>query len=156
MVTCKPMVMRLIVRCASRKGLPGSGAAPEGIKDHARRKFKDAQKGEKPPGKGNPGQKTSLATTALAKIARLYANEKVIKETTHDDKRQYRQQHSVPVLEDIKVWLDANIHRVEPGSLIHNAIGYALNQWPKLIVYSATAPALLYLLHPCSRVKMAG
>nr|WP_101747548.1 transposase [Endozoicomonas acroporae] len=28
-----------------------------------------------------------------------------------------------------------NINRVEPGSLIHNAIGYALNQWPKLIIY---------------------
>ena len=111
------------------------GITQVGCRDHARRKFKDAQKGEKPPGKGNPGQKTSLASTALAKIARLYANEKVIKEATHGDKRQYRQQHSVPVLEEIKAWLDVNINRVEPGSLIHNAIGYALNQWPKLIIY---------------------
>nr|WP_276508159.1 transposase [Endozoicomonas acroporae] len=30
---------------------------------------------------------------------------------------------------------DWNINRVEPGCLIHNAIGYALNQWPKLIIY---------------------
>ncbi len=111
------------------------GITQVGCWDHARRKFKDAQKGEKPPGMGTPVQKISLASTALAKIARLYSNEKVIKEATHDDKRQYRQQHSVPVLEEIKAWLDVNINWVELGSLIDNAIGYTLNQWPKLLIY---------------------
>nr|WP_255324719.1 transposase [Thiorhodovibrio frisius] len=46
-----------------------------------------------------------------------------------------RQAFSRPVVERIKTWLDRHVQRVAPKSLLGKAIGYALNQWPTLLVF---------------------
>ena len=95
----------------------------------------DAKKGETKGKKKQKNQKVSKADVALGKIRKLYAIEEQIKPLWPDEKRQQRQALSLPVLEDLKVWLGKNITRVVPGSLIHTAMQYTLNQWPMLTVY---------------------
>ena len=41
----------------------------------------------------------------------------------------------MPVLEAMKTWLDRESLKVLPKSVIGKAIGYMLNQWPRLLVY---------------------
>ena len=113
------------------------GITQLGCFDHVRRKFTDAKKGEvKATGKKkvkNP--RVSKSDVALGKIRKLYVIEDEIKSLSAADKRQHRQTRSKPLLDDFRGWLEKNIGRVNPGSLVHTAMGYALNQWPKLVVY---------------------
>ena len=46
------------------------------------------------------------------------------------DKRRVK-----PLLDDLHEWLEKNITRLVPDSLTHQAMSYALNQWPKLVTY---------------------
>jgi len=41
----------------------------------------------------------------------------------------------VPILNDMKVWLDVSLTQVAPTSLTGKALAYLRNQWPTLIVY---------------------
>ncbi len=41
----------------------------------------------------------------------------------------------MPILEDLKPWLEKNVSRVPKDSLTHKAITYTLNQWEYLIGY---------------------
>jgi len=102
-----------------------------GCMDHARRKFVEAQKGVDPKKK----KKTSLADVAVNKIGKLYAIERKIKDLSTEEKYRYRQEHSVPKLNDLKSWLDKSITKVPKKGLTYKAIYYALNQWKKLIAY---------------------
>ncbi len=72
---------------------------------------------------------------ALSRIRRLYAIGKSIKDLEHDQKKQARQTLSVPILDDLKAWLEKNVNRVPKDSLTHKAIRYTLNQWEYLIGY---------------------
>ncbi len=47
-----------------------------------------------------------------------------------------RQERSVPLLDSIKRWLDAESQVVLPRSMMAAAMGYALNQWDALRVYT--------------------
>ncbi len=113
------------------------GITQLGCFDHVRRKFTDAKKGEvKESGKKkqkNP--RVSKADVALSKIRKLYAVEADIESLPSEQKYQQRQVRSKPLLDELHGWLEKNIVRVMPDSLIHTAIKYALNQWPKLVVY---------------------
>jgi hypothetical protein len=91
---------------------------------HARRKFYDAQDSD--------GKR---AAQMLALIGELYAIEREAKETGEETRLTVRQQRSVPVLEKIKAWLDAEGQIVLPRSPMGLAIGYAQNQWAALNVY---------------------
>ena len=108
-----------------------------GCFDHARRKFVEAQKAQ-PKGKQ---VKVSKADVALSEINKLYRIERQIKELkenpefTAQQVVEYRQQHAIPVLEKLKVFLDKNLTKTPKDSLTHKAISYTLNQWEKLIVY---------------------
>ena len=51
-------------------------------------------------------------------------------------RRELRQRKSVPVLQKIKAWLDEQAKLVLPRSPMAEAIGYALNQWDALCVYT--------------------
>ena len=77
----------------------------------------------------------SKADVALAQIRKLYKIESEIKELNSKEKYYHRQQQSLPLLKQLKKWLDHNITRVEAQSLVHKAIKYAINQWGSLIVY---------------------
>lgn len=103
-----------------------------GCWDHARRKFVDAVKAMPAKGKRN---KVSKADVALSKIRKLYAIEKEIKELTPEERRQQRQERSIPVLNDLKPWLEKNISKIPKDSLTYTAIQYTLNQWDRLTGY---------------------
>jgi len=91
---------------------------------HARRKFYDAQDSD--------GQR---AADMLSLIGELYAIEREAKDADDDARLALRQQRSVPQLERIKTWLDAEGEVVLPRSPMGEAITYAKNQWTALGVY---------------------
>ena len=113
---------------------------------HARRKFYDARPSE-----------PALGTEALAFIRRLYAVEKQAQDDAaaqadeHTDapgayallvaaRARRRQELAVGLLAEFKTWLDAQQAQrggpVLPKSAMGQAIGYVLNQWEALGVYT--------------------
>ncbi len=101
-----------------------------GCWDHCRRKFKEAQSAQPVKQKGQ-----SKADIALIKIGKLYAIERKIKDLSPERKYQQRQKKSLPVLEDLKAWMDKNMGKAPADSLISVALVYMKNQWPKLTRY---------------------
>lgn len=95
---------------------------------HARRKFKEAEIAQ-------PKGKVGKANWALNHIQKLYRIETQIKDKSADEKQRIRQQQSLPLLNQFKVWLDKSIDNVPPKTALGKAITYSLNQWPKLIRY---------------------
>lgn len=94
---------------------------------HARRKFVDAA----------AGRLASAAAEMVALIGELYGIEKRLRreQADADTRARERQAFSRPIVERIKTWLDDHVQRVAPKSLLGKAIGYALNQWPTLLVF---------------------
>lgn len=91
---------------------------------HARRKFYDAQDSDE-----------DRTTQMLALIAELYAIEREAKDADNATRLQLRHQRSVPVLGQIKAWLDRAGESVLPRSPVAQAITYAQNQWAALTTY---------------------
>ncbi len=91
---------------------------------HARRKFHDAQTSDGP-----------RAHYALATIRRLYHIERQARELGPEARRAMRQEHSLPLLERFREWLDTQALAVLPQSPMGQAIGYALGQWTALSRY---------------------
>ena len=105
-----------------------------GCMDHARRKFVTAEKAlTKKALKGTPAK----CTVARAKFDALYRIERKMDELQLDEDQrfEYRQQHAIPKLDELKKWLDKNEPTVAKDSLTHTAIKYALNQWEHLAAY---------------------
>jgi hypothetical protein len=103
------------------------GATHVGCWMHARRYFFDARLTD--PGRSHE---------ALARIRALYAVERDAKgkELTGAALASYRQEHASPVLATFAGWLADQRQRVLPKSAISEAITYATNQWPSLMVYT--------------------
>jgi transposase len=111
------------------------GAMHIGCMAHARRGFVDALKARKKPG-GPPAQ-------GLKFFDQLYRIERQVRdeepddsETQADDRRRFRQKHSVPVLNALKVWLDTIAPKVVPDTKLGDAVSYTLNQWDYLTRYT--------------------
>jgi len=101
---------------------------------HSRRRFVDALKTRKKGG-GSPEQ-------ALRFFEQLYGIERQARdkmpeanETQADCIRRFRQQHSLPVLNAIKSWLDDIAPKVAPDTKLGDAVSYTLNQWDYLTRY---------------------
>jgi hypothetical protein len=92
---------------------------------HTRRKYFDAQESD-----------PARALWMLEMIRRLYAVEQSIRDKSPPERLGLRQSQSAPILEQIHLWLIAQQAQVLPRSPIAQAIGYTLNQWPALIVYT--------------------
>jgi transposase len=73
----------------------------------------------------------------LLAIQQLYRIERQAREEGMSFQERYRlrQEHSQPILNTIKEWLGQECLQVLPKSLMGKAIGYMLNQWPKLQNY---------------------
>ncbi|GAB1405142.1 hypothetical protein MASR1M74_23210 [Lentimicrobium sp.] len=54
----------------------------------------------------------------------------------HQDIYELRQQEAVPILNEMKVWLDEKLNHVLPKSAIGQAIAYTLTLWQRLIRYA--------------------
>lgn len=95
---------------------------PEGATEvacwaHARRKFVDAE-----------GSESRLAKEAVERIGELYAVERIAKARELDDdaRRDLRQEHSVPIADELFAWMAATQATVLPKSPMGEALGYAL------------------------------
>ena len=102
------------------------GIISQGCWAHVRLKFDEAIKGQKDP------KKTGKAHAGLALLQKLYRIEREIKESPPDDKQRLRQQRSVPILDQLRQWLEKSLPQVPPKSLLGKALHYLHNQWDKL------------------------
>ena len=92
---------------------------------HVRRKFVDAA----------AGRNAAAAQQMVALIGELYAVERDVRNEDPETRKHARAERSGPILMRIRHWLDKAAARVLPKSLLGQAIGYALNQWPTLITF---------------------
>ncbi|MCA9233706.1 MAG: transposase, partial [Planctomycetales bacterium] len=78
------------------------------------------------------------AAQMLSLIAELYAVEREAKDADDATRFALRQERSVPILDRIKTWLDAESRRagILPRSPMATAITYAQNQWQALCTYA--------------------
>jgi transposase len=92
---------------------------------HVRRRFYEIAQGGNAP----------LADEALARIARLYGIESMIRGQAPARRRTLRQEQSKPIVASLRDWLEAKLTRVAGGSRIAQAIRYALKLWSGLTVF---------------------
>ena len=102
--------------------LTGRGIVLAACWAHARRKFYDVHQAT-----GSP-----IATEALRRIAEVYAIEAMIRGRSADERSRVRAAEACPLVDALKVWLEAELHRVPPRGGLAEAIRYALARWPAL------------------------
>lgn len=93
---------------------------------HARRKFVDARDQDK-----------ARAEKALAIFSEIYREERVIKEAAAGDadmRKELRSQKVLPLLQEIKTWIQEEQFKVLPKSAMGKAMTYFINQYPKFEV----------------------
>ena len=103
----------------------GNDITRAGCWAHARRKFVDAEKTH-----------SAIAAAAVGIIKRLYAIEDRGKGLDVGQRRALRQRESVPILSALKDKLFAWRDQLLPKHPMAEAVGYALNQWNELNVYT--------------------
>jgi transposase len=93
---------------------------------HARRKFFEALDNDK-----------TRAELALVFIGKLYEVETHCREKqlSANDKKSYRLDHALPVLEAFSTWLKENYAQVLPKSIIGKAMAYSMTRWEQLSNY---------------------
>lgn len=92
---------------------------------HARRYFDKAK-----------GNDLKRAEHALGLFQKLYAIEREAKPLQTDETKTLRQEKSIPVLDEMHLWLKNEVYNVTPKSPIGKAIAYTLKLWPRLIRYT--------------------
>ncbi|BFT62042.1 hypothetical protein PMm318_A28010 [Pseudomonas moorei] len=95
---------------------------------HARRKFVEAQKVQ-------PKGKTGRADIALTMINKLYGLERELKDSDDEQRLIGRQQKSVPILAQLKSWLEKTQPQVTPQSVLGKAVNYLASNWSRLERY---------------------
>jgi transposase len=95
---------------------------------HVRRKFVEATRVQ-------PKGKKGRADEAVALIGKLYGIEKDYKDANDLERFAARQQRSLPVLTELREWLDKTRPAVVPGSALGRALSYMHDYWAKLIRY---------------------
>jgi hypothetical protein len=95
---------------------------------HARRRFVDVEP-------NFPQQ----CTYVLETLEQVYENDALTKQQnmTPDQRLQYHQQKSAPLMDDLKKWLDRQFDqkKVEPNSALGQAIFYMLKHWQELTLF---------------------
>lgn len=76
---------------------------------------------------------TPLTTDLLERIAQLYAREAKIRGQPPDIRRQRRQDHSKPLVEDLRIAIDTALRRLSPKSAMAKALAYGRKRWRALI-----------------------
>ena len=90
---------------------------------HVRRGFDDLAKSGTSP----------IATEALRRIAALYEIEARVCGDTPDARPIMRQVERRPLVDDLRLWFEAQLAKLPARSTTANAINYALNHWDGLI-----------------------
>lgn len=116
-------------------GYEGYNLVPEiilvGCWAHARRYFNDSLK-IMPPKKDNIPTATE---EGLAFCNKLFEIEKELKDLTDKERYEARIKKSLPVIDDLKKWLQYQSKRVAPKTPLGKAIKYCRNQWNKLTAF---------------------
>jgi transposase len=89
---------------------------------HARRKFYEVHEATASP----------IAAEALKHIAELYAIEATIRGQPAQARQATRSIKSLPLVQAIKIWLEAQLKRIPPKGGLADAIRYALTRWEAL------------------------
>lgn len=97
-----------------------------GCMDHCRRKFFDASK---------TSQGKNIGKKGVIFLKKLYKIEEQIENLSSQDRHQMRQEKSVPLLKEIKEWIDEVRLKITPSSVAGKAINYAYNEWKYLEKY---------------------
>ncbi|SED69486.1 IS66 family transposase [Pseudomonas anguilliseptica] len=95
---------------------------------HARRKFVEAQKVQ-------PKGKTGRADIALGMINKLYGIERELKDASDEQRYRGRQQHSLPLLDQLKTWLEKTQPQVTAQNALGKAVNYLASNWSRLERY---------------------
>jgi len=95
---------------------------------HARRKFVEAQKVQ-------PKGKTGRADIALNLINKLYGIERDLKDNVDEDRKTGRHERSLPVLAQIRSWMEKTQPQVTAQNALGKAVGYLASNWSKLERY---------------------
>ena len=96
---------------------------------HARRKFVEARDNDK-----------MRADKVLGIFSTIYGIERSLKEQAGEDmflRKTLRQQKILPLLKELKAWIDQEAIKVLPKSAIGKAMAYFINQYPKFEVIFA-------------------
>ena len=95
---------------------------------HARRRFVDVEP-----------TFPQECTYVLETLEEVYINDAVTKQQnmTPDQRLQYHQEKSAPLMDDLKDWLSRQFDdkKVEPNSNLGQAISYMLNHWKELTLF---------------------
>lgn len=102
------------------------GVTLVGCMAHARRYFEKALQSNR-----------SEAEYIITQLQKVYEVEREIKETglTDEEIIQLRKERSLPVLNEIKAWLNDHLYSVTPQSPLGKAIGYMHARWENLTRY---------------------
>ncbi|MEZ5738497.1 MAG: transposase [Burkholderiaceae bacterium] len=110
-----------------RAGAATSGIEQQGCWAHCRRGFVDAIKAA-------PGA-SIRAEQAIEFIKQLYRIERDLAGQTDAERFLARRLRSVPILKQLRGWLDETITAVTPKSTLGKALAYSHSMWPTLIRY---------------------
>lgn len=89
---------------------------------HARRYFHKALTSDK-----------KRAEYALSQFQKIYDIERKLKDSSPEVRKEERRAHTLPLLNELKSWMEKESIYVPPKSVIGKAMGYFQNQWDKLI-----------------------
>ena len=96
---------------------------------HIRRYFVEAARVQ-------PKGKRGRADEAIELIGRLYGIEREYKDAKDDERFVARQTRSVPILAELKAWLDTVLPTVPPKTALGEALGYLNKYWSRLVRYT--------------------
>ena len=105
------------------------GVEPMGCWAHARRKFVEAQKVQ-------PKGKAGRADIALNLISKMYGIERDLKDSDDEQRHSGRHERSLPVLAQLKSWLEKTQPQVTAQNALGKAIRYLASNWIKLVRYT--------------------
>ena len=102
---------------------------------HARRKFDEALKSLP----AHVDKKESIAAEGMQFCNQLFKIERQIngeiENCTPEQRKEYRLEHSKPILDAFLTWLKSKRPQVPPKSKLGDAIIYCINQWSKLTAF---------------------
>lgn len=99
-----------------------NGCIEAGCLAHARRKFDELAKANASP----------VAELAIARIAKLYRIEAEARAMEVAQRLAHRQQHAVPLWDELHAWMQAERSRVPDGGVTAAALDYSLRRWTAL------------------------
>jgi len=106
-----------------------NGLTRVGCMAHARRKFTDAVKAQ------GKNKKPGEAHRGLSLIRKLYRIERQARKLKPPERYARRQKHALPVILEMRTWLDKALPQTVPSSATGMALNYLHNEWGRLIRY---------------------